>query len=107
MSKVTRPCLSKAFTLQSGAVAALLYTAALCVNVSMAPMDDRLGVKTNVTTDALRDFADRDVSFIFLAATVDWLWAGPILKNNSVNVYIANVMREQGFKTPKLFKSLV
>jgi len=58
VSKITRPCLLKACTLQSGAVAAILYTAALCVNVSLAPMDDRLGPKSNGTNDPLRDFAD-------------------------------------------------
>ena len=61
VSKVTRPCLLKACTLQSGAVAALLYTVALCINVSMASMDDRLGPKTNITVDVLRDFPTKEV----------------------------------------------
>ena len=61
VSKITRPCLLKACTLQSGAVAAILYTAALCVNVSLAPMDDRLGPKSNGTYDALRTLSDPEV----------------------------------------------
>ncbi|XP_067938255.1 transmembrane protein 237-like [Watersipora subatra] len=56
VSKVTKPCLLKACTLQSGAVTALLYTTALCINVSMAPIDDRLGPRTNGTTDSIREF---------------------------------------------------
>lgn len=64
VSKITRPCLLKACTLQSGAIAAFLYTTALCINVSLARMDDRLGPKTNVTTDALRDFATVQVCHV-------------------------------------------